>query len=128
MRKRITKQSSGRRITDNMKEVSLSVNKAGLNNDGSQRWAVSIRFANESYKKVSSTGYVVPEIDDEMGRMYFVESNEQEGFKLSNHSNGSDSVNKHFTFTIYDKEEWDGKANNYSLLRDVNEQLYYIEF
>ena len=128
MRRRITRQANGKRATSNMKEVSLSVNKAGLNTDGSQRYSVVIRFANESYKKVSSTGYVVPEIDDEMGGMYFVESNEKEGFKLSNHSNGSDNVNKHFVFTIYNKEEWDNKVNDYNLLRDVSEQLYYIEF
>lgn len=126
MRKRIVKQSNGKRITKDMKEVALNVTKAGLNNDGSQKWVVSIRFANESHKKVSSTGYVVPEIDDEMNRMYFVEADGNEGYTLS--ESKSNSASRHFAFTIYDTDLWDGRKGDYNLLRDINEQLYYIEF
>lgn len=126
MRKRIVKQGNGKRITKDMKEVALNVTRSGLNTDGSQRWVVSIRFANESHKKVSNTGFVFPEIDEEMNRMYFVEADGNEGYTLSENKNNSAS--RHFAFTIYDTDLWESRKGDYNLLRDVNEQLYYIEF
>lgn len=125
MRRRITKANKGRSMI-NRKEVSLRINKSGLNSDGSQRYCVAIRFANESYKKASNTDYVAIEIDDELQRMYFLSSNNEEGYKLSKNRNASNI--KNVTFAIDNVEEWKIHEGTYDLLIDNAEHIYYIDF
>lgn len=125
MRRRITKNGTGR-STNGRKEVAVSICKSGLSADGRQRYVLSIRFADGAYKKASGSGYVAVEIDDELGRMYFVESNRAEGFKLVK-TNDKTSV-QYFSFTIKNREEWEGACGEYDLLFDTNERIYYIEF
>ena len=110
----------------NRKEVSLRINKSGLNADGSQRWVVAVRFANESYKKASNTNYVAIEIDDELQRMYFLSSNNEEGYKLT--CNKPESNIRNLSFAIDDAEEWKMHEGTYDLLIDSLEHIYYIDF
>ena len=117
MRERIVKQSVKRGRTD-IKEVALRINKSGLNAEGHQR------FVDNSYKKVSNTGYVAVEIDRDMSRLYFVPSSNEVGYKLSCPRGGSF---KSITFTVADIDEWRGYVGDYNLLKDVDENVYYID-
>lgn len=123
MRERIVKQSVKRGRTD-IKEVALRINKSGLNAEGHQRFVVAVRFTDNSYKKVSNTGYVAVEIDRDMSRLYFVPSSNEVGYKLSCSRGGSF---KSITFTVADIDEWRGYVGDYNLLKDVDENVYYID-
>lgn len=104
------------------KEVRLSVIRAGLNADGTQRHSTSIRFGNESWKKASDTDYVAVEIDRDEKRLYFVTGNKANGFKLV----GSKTV-RTVTFSIHDVQEWNIYKGEYNLLKDVDSGDYYID-
>lgn len=125
MRRKITKALKGR-ATTNRKEVALRINRSGLNAKGLPRYVLAVRFTDESYKKASRTEYVGVEIDDELSRMYFTSSNNIEGYKLS--ASGKTSKYKSISFSIEDLDEWADKVGDYDLLKDNNEQLYYIDF
>lgn len=125
MRRKITKALKGR-ATTNRKEVALRINRSGLSAKGLPRYVLAVRFTDESYKKASRTEYVGVEIDDELSRMYFVSSNNIEGYKLS--ASGKTSKYKSISFSIDDLDEWSDKVGDYDLLKDNNEQLYYIDF
>lgn len=125
MRRKITKALKGR-ATTNRKEVALRINRSGLSAKGLPRYVLAVRFTDESYKKASRTEYVGVEIDDELSRMYFVSSNNIEGYKLS--ASGKTSKYKSISFSIEDLDEWADKVGDYDLLKDNNEQLYYIDF
>lgn len=71
MRERISKRQTGRN-NPARKEVKIKINKSGLNADGEQRFSLAARFADDSYKKISDTGYMVVEIDRELKRIYFL--------------------------------------------------------
>ena len=73
-RERITKGAVGSRGNIE-KEIRLSVIKSGYGAGNTQRWSVSIRFAEESWKKASTTDFVSVEIDRDEQRLYFVTSN-----------------------------------------------------
>ena len=125
MRRKITKALKGR-ATTNRKEVALRINRSGLSAKGLPRYVLAVRFTDESYKKASRTEYVGVEIDDELSRMYFVSSDNIEGYKLS--ASGKSSKYKSISFSIDSVDEWSDKVGDYDLLKDNNEQLYYIEF
>ena len=120
-RVRITKHNSGAN-TDGRKEVLVSTIKAGLSASGEQRWALSIRFANESHKKASDTGYVAVEIDDDLGRIYLLPADKTEGFKLVKTGKMAS-----ISFTIKHKDEWGFICGEHDLLYDKDERAYYIE-
>ena len=90
------------------------------------RCTVSIYFYDKSFKKVTTTGSLIPSIDREQSRLYFVEKKKNEGFTLSLVSQNKEN-NKYFKFTIKDAEEWKAYEGAYNLIRDVEERLYYIE-
>lgn len=125
MRKRIVKGTGGGRGSVNRKEVALRTNKAGLNADGSQRWSIAVRFTADSFKKASDTGFVAVEIDDELKRLYFVPASSKEGYKLTGSSKGN--TFKNITFSVKNVEEWEEYEGDYDLLKDVKENLYYID-
>ena len=121
MRESISKGIGGPRGTAE-KEVRLSIIKAGLSVDGTQRYATSIRFANESWKKASNTEYVSVEIDRDEKRLYFSTGDKVNGFKLV----GNKTV-RTISFTAHDSQEWKLYEDEYNLLKDVNSGDYYID-
>lgn len=114
------KRASGRRNIE--KEISLSVRKNGYGVGGAQRWALSIRFAQESWKKASTTDFVSVEIDRDEQRLYFVTSNKNEGYKLTGNKNV-----REIKPTIYDEIGWRKYGGDYNLLKDVKSGDYYID-
>ena len=124
MRERISKGATGGNNTGR-KEVRLKINKSGLNAKGEQRFTMAARFADESYKKVSSNGYAAVEIDRELNRIYFVQADPDEGFKFTG---AKSDKNKSITFTIQNIDEWKEVEGCYFLLKDVAEGFYYIDY
>lgn len=124
MRERITKNGTGRGNFDR-KEVTLRINESGVDKYKKRRYVLAIRFTPESVKKVSDTGYVVPEIDRDMHRMYFVSATSMEGFKLTKSS--KNGVNTSFSFRIDRREKWESYVGDYDLKKDVHEGIYYID-
>lgn len=124
MRERITKIKTGMNNTGR-KEVRVKINKSGLNAGGEQRWVLAVRFANDSFKKITDNGYAAVEIDRDLKRMYFVKAEPDEGFKFT--GSGSER-GKSITFTIRDVEEWRIMEGCYFLLKDMEEGLYYIDY
>lgn len=120
-RERITKGAVGSRGNIE-KEIRLSVIKSGYGAGNTQRWSVSIRFAEESWKKASTTDFVSVEIDRDEQRLYFVTSNKNEGYKLT----GNKSV-RTVSITIHDEIGWRKYEGEYNLLKDVNSGDYYID-
>lgn len=104
------------------KDVRLSTRSNGLGADGTQRWAVVFAFYNESEKKVTSTSYIAFDTDFDANRVYFVGSDEKEGWKLI----GDKSV-REISPTIRDRDEWDRFAGEYNLLKDTASNDYYID-
>ena len=99
--------------------------KISLNKNGGGRIAVVVVFYNDNYKKISTTEYAIPSLDEELGRLYFETGNPSDGFKLSQ---TSESSARRISFIIKDKETWASRSGSYNLLYDTNEKLYYIDF
>lgn len=118
MRVKITKSFG--RGGFNMGDVKLSLNK-----NGEDRMAIVVAFYNENHKKISTTDYAIPSIDEELGRLYFETGSQTDGFKLTNADKGA---TRRITFIIKDKETWESRTGQYNLLYDTNERLYYIDF
>lgn len=118
MRTKITKSLGRGGFT--IGDVKLTINKNGGN-----RTAINIAFYNDSFKKTTTTEYVVPSIDEELGRLYFETANSNEGFKLT--SNRDCSTHR-IVFVIKDVAEWEARTGSYNLLYDAKEKLYYIDF
>lgn len=110
------------RITVAEKEVRLKLRKAGLSVDGEQRWLAVFSFYDGAEKKISTTGYAAVDTDWDENRIYFVETNEKEGWKLI----GSKAV-KELALTIYDNEIWKCFEGGYNLLKDTATGDYYID-
>ena len=125
MRVPIKKRATGRSAAKR-KEVALRINKSGKLASGEPRYVVAIRFTNESYKKASSTGFVIPEVDFEEGKLYFTSGTEKEGYKLV--ASGKGSTFKSITFSIDDLNVWHPFIGDYDLLKDNESQDYYIDF
>ena len=124
MRRRIEKGTSGRGARSN-REVKLNVIKSGKYADGSQRFAVSIRFAENAHTKASNTGYVVIDLDDETNRLYFVPSNSNKGYMMT--SPDKKSKCKGITFPTRNTEEWEKLNGEYDFKKDVSDGTYYID-
>ena len=122
-RKRLVKGKGAKPSTIKGKEVMLSINAAGKNADGSDRSSIRIRFTKDACKKASSTGFVVVEIDEERGRLYFLDGTAASGYTLT----GKGEV-KTITITIHDNKYWEPYLGEYDMLNDVSEKLYYIDF
>lgn len=114
MRQRIKKGVRGH-YSNGEKEVHLSV-------QGKQIVQVAIRFANQSWIKVSNTGYVALDIDWEMMQLFFVPESKDNGYKLS----GQKSV-RTVTFTTHDVDKWRAFVGDYVLLKDQKSGDYYID-
>lgn len=125
MRVPIKKRGAGRSAAKR-KEVALRINKSGKTASGKPRYVVAIRFTNESYKKASSTGFVIPEVDFEEGKLYFTSGTEKEGYKLV--ASGRNSTFKSITFSIDEPIIWKPYISDYDLLKDTESQDYYIDF
>lgn len=107
------------------KDVAFKVEKSGLKSDGAQRFAGTFRFYNESEKKVTNTGYAAFDIDREERRVYFVESDATDGWKLV----GNRKV-RALSFTLESTEsayEWTAHEGEYNLLKDSVSGDYYID-
>lgn len=116
----LSKNQVGRGAADR-KEVALRKNRSGLNADGSQRWSLVARFNSESYKKASDTGYVMPSIDRDQNRLYFLPVSQERGYKLTG------IKFKSATISVRNIEFWEKYLGDYNLLKDVDENLYYID-
>ena len=124
-RERFTRRASGRNNTGR-KEVKIKIIKAGLNASGEQRYSLAVRFADDSHKKISDTGYVVVERDRDLRRVYFVLADSNEGFKLT--STKTEKKNKSIKLAIQNRKEWEDAEGYYFLLKDPEEGLYYIDY
>ena len=114
MREQIVKGTRGRYSNDE-KEVLLSL-------QGKQIVQVAIRFANQSWLKVSNSGYVGFEIDREMKQLFFVSADKDTGYKLT-----GEVSTRTAKFTTHNAEEWKPFIGNYVLLKDQISGDYYID-
>lgn len=110
------------RTTVTEKEVKLKLRKAGLSADGEQRWQAVFSFYDGAEKKISSTGYAAVDTDWDENRIYFVETDEKEGWKLI----GSKAV-RELALTIYEYGTWKCLESEYNLLKDTATGDYYID-
>lgn len=115
-------RKSKQRVVVAEKEVRLTVRRAGVNVDGEQRWQMIFGFYNGAEKKISSTNFAAVDVDFEENRIYFVETDDKEGWKLA----GSKNV-RELSLTIYDADVWRGYEGEYNLLKDRVSGDYYID-
>ena len=115
-------RKSKQRVIAAEKEVRLTVRKAGLTADGNQRWQMIFGFYNGAERKISSTNYAAVDVDLEERRVYFVETDGREGWKLT----GSKNV-KELSLTVYDRDVWEVYEGEYNLLKDSVSGDYYID-
>lgn len=115
-------RKSKQRVTSAEKEVRLTVRRAGLTADGGQRWSMIFGFYNGAEKKIGSTNFAAVDIDFEENRVYFVETDEKEGWKLT----GSKNV-RELSLTVYDDDVWRAYEGEYNLLKDRTSGDYYID-
>lgn len=120
MRQMIVKKTPGA-YRQNKADVSLCVNKAGSNRNGSPRRSVVIRFHNGSHVKVCQSGYICPVIDWSSFKLYFASTNNEVGFKLSGRGKS-----KYFTFSDHENiHAWEFYAGDYDLVRgDKNDEWF----
>ena len=109
------------------KEVSVRIHKGHLLQTGKQAYRCLVTFYNEAYKKVSDNDFVAVEIDRELNRLYFVASNNNDGFKLISGENHKE-FSKSISFTIYEKAEWNDVVGEYYLLKEKNCPDYFIDY
>lgn len=111
-----------RRRSNLGKDIALKVERSGLKASGEQRHVATFRFYGESEKKVTGTGYAAIDIDQDEKRVYFVETDATEGWKLI----GDKNV-RTLSLTIIDVDEWSKYEGEYSLLKDSGSGDYYID-
>lgn len=78
-------------------------------------------FYNKAEKKISSTNFVAVDVDFEESRVYFVETDETEGWKLT-----AGNV-RELSLTVHDADVWKGYEGHYNLLKDRASGDYYID-
>ena len=115
-------RKSKQRVASAEKEVRLTVRRARLTADGEQRWSMIFGFSNGAEKKIGSTNYAAVDIDFEESRVYFVETDKKEGWKLT----GSKNV-RELRRTVYDADVWKAYEGEYNLLKDRASGDYYID-
>ena len=104
------------------KDVRLKLRKAGLSADGEQRWQLVFSLYDNANAKISATGYAAVDIDWEESRVYFVETESNEGWKLIDGKSVSE-----LSLTIYDYNAWKPYEGEYVLLKDKASGDYYID-
>lgn len=104
------------------KDVRLKLRKAGLSADGEQRWQLVFSLYDNANAKISATGYAAVDIDWEESRVYFVETESNEGWKLIDGKSVSE-----LSLTIYDYDAWKPYEGEYVLLKDKVSGDYYID-
>lgn len=102
-------------------DVKISINKNGHNSRN-----CVVAFYNNNHRKVTTSDFIIPSIDDELGRLYFEIGDSDEGFKLTMTKGNTDI--RRFSFTIRDNDLWAERAGTYNLLYDSSEKLYYLDF
>lgn len=104
------------------KDVKLKVRKGGLKADGEQRWQLVFSLYDDAKIKVSTTGYAAVDVDWEESRVYFVETEINEGWRLTGEKNV-----KELSLTIYNHDIWEPYNGEYVLLKDKASGDYYID-
>ena len=115
-------RKSKQRVASAEKEVRLKVRRAGLTADGEQRWSMIFGFYNGAERKIGSTNFAAVDVDFEESRIYFVETDEKEGWKFT----GSKNV-RELSLTVYDADVWRVYEGEYNLLKDRTSGDYYID-
>ena len=120
----IQKRNIGERgVTTAKRDVRIKVNKSGTDDDGGIRYAIKFYFYDEAYKKVTTGEYVAVYPYEEEKRIYFTSADKTDGYKLS----GKTKNSKVLSVTCHDKEKWDKIAGDYNLLKDRENNVYYID-
>lgn len=83
--------------------------------------ALVITFKNNSYNKITSTGFIIAGFDDNKNRLYFGSSNRYEGFKLTSFSNNNSKCSFKF------KCDLQFEIGDYNLEYDKEILCYYID-
>lgn len=104
------------------KDVKLKLRRAGLSADGVQRWQLVCSLYDNANAKISSTGYAAIDVDWEESRVYFVETEVNDGWKLINGKTVSE-----LSLTIYDYDIWKPYEGEYILLKDKSSGDYYVD-
>ena len=104
------------------KDVRLNLRKAGLSADGEQRWQLVFSLYDNANAKITATGYAAVDIDWDESRVYFVETEANEGWKLIDGKSVSELL-----LTIYDYDAWKPYKGEYVLLKDKASGDYYID-
>lgn len=104
------------------KDVRLKLRKAGLSADGEQRWQLVFSLYDNANVKITATGYAAVDIDWDESRVYFVETEANEGWKLIDGKSVSE-----LSLTIYDYDAWKPYEGEYVLLKDKASNDYYID-
>ena len=79
-------------------------------------------FYNGAERKIGSTNFAAVDVDFEESRIYFVETDEKEGWKFT----GSKNV-RELSLTVYDADVWRVYEGEYNLLKDRTSGDYYID-
>ena len=104
------------------KDVKLKVRKAGLTANSVQRWQLIFGLYDGANIKITTTGYAAIDVDWEESRVYFIETNENDGWKLVDGKSVSE-----LSLTIYDHDTWSHYEGQYTLLKDKTSGDYYID-
>lgn len=104
------------------KDIRLKLRKAGLSTDGSQRWQLVFSLYDNANMKITATGYAAVDVDWDEARVYFVETEANEGWKLIDGKSVSE-----FSLTVYDHDTWKPYEGEYVLLKDKASNDYYID-
>lgn len=104
------------------KDVRLKLRKAGLFAEGNQRWQLVFSLYDGANMKITATGYAAIDVDWEESRVYFVETEANEGWKLIDGKSVSE-----LSLTVYDHDTWRPYEGEYVLLKDKASNDYYID-
>lgn len=107
-------RATTRRTSVNNSDVSISVCK------NRERFQTCFIFRNGCEKRITGTEYIKAGIDEEKGRIYFIVSDDKQGYKLFS-KNGA--PNK--TFKIY--SEWRDFIGDFDLIFDSKENLWFVD-
>ena len=120
MRKRMRKRRARGGITN--KDVRLKLRKAGTSAEGQQNWQLVFTFFDNAHLKITATGYAAIDVDWDESRVFFVEEEASEGWKLRDGKSVSD-----LPLTVENQDEWRLYEGEYVLLKDKASGDYYID-
>ena len=104
------------------KDIRLKLRKAGLSADGNLRWQLVFGLYDGANMKITATGYAAVDVDWDESRVYFVEAEANEGWKLVDGKSVSE-----LSLTVYDHDTWEPYEGEYVLLKDKASNDYYID-